>query len=186
MVARPKQKAIPFDPKVAGADRAEWTKVIGEFMVAFNDIEHVIDLCIENLASDGVAKFSKSLELSFRCSLLTALLDDFNCESKAREAFKSTIDRIGGLTTSRNLIAHNSPITTVYMDTRKNVGLRVELRSRKKTTSQLKIGEAKKATKVAIDVSLQLLHHLSILMGYDQLPGFKSSLLGHSPLDPKE
>lgn len=156
-------------------------------MVTYNDLEHVLDLFISTLTTTNIHKFAINLSLSFRCDLALALIDDGNHDPKIQKDIEKSFQRIHALSNYRNLIAHNAPMTSIYMDDQMNLGLRVELRDRKNKSSELTIDQVQKATVDAFELGMILLKQLGELNGYARtIPSATPSLLGTSALDTKE
>lgn len=91
------------------AEREEWAMLIGHFMLAFGDIEHLITLAIEFGATDQIMGVIRQLQLSKRIELCKEMLEGKDTlTDDVRNPFLDSLAQAKKLTEKRNLIAHNS------------------------------------------------------------------------------
>jgi hypothetical protein len=178
---------VSFNPRQAVEDKAKWTEVIGKFMVAFNGIEQVIDMWIATLGSQNLYRATVEFQLSQRLPIARALGLDRAKDSSTIDRCKAAFASVASLARERNLIAHNAPVTSIYMDAEKNVELRVEVRSRRKKDKLMTIEGLTRSTEASQQLAMNLLGLMSEIMGtLPEVPPTAGAAFSGSLLDPKE
>jgi hypothetical protein len=83
----------------------DWPNLVGRFMLAFGEIEHVCTISIEIISQDGIGDIASTLPIEKRIDILKAIL------SKREDGESAELlSELGGVKTyikRRNLIAHN-------------------------------------------------------------------------------
>ena len=94
--------------------KGEWAAAIGAAFVAFGSIEHTTVVCLREIPSDSIWRFSKSLNLAPRVDLLLELLEPYQQQECLTLAEK--LRQVKGLARTRNLIAHNPLVLQMHED----------------------------------------------------------------------
>jgi hypothetical protein len=92
----------------------EWAAAIGAIFVAFGSIEHTTVVCLREIPTDSIWRFSKSLKLVPRVDLLLELLEPYRHQECLTLADK--LGQVKELARTRNLIAHNPLVLQIHED----------------------------------------------------------------------
>ncbi len=85
-------------------NRAEWEQLVGRCVLAFNDLEHQAIVLMCCLPECHFPKTAKTLDMSFRLSLLLEALE--RSEDPQRIELRSILSEAQDLLKKRNLLAH--------------------------------------------------------------------------------
>ena len=94
--------------------KGEWAKAIGSAFVAFGSIEHTTIVCLREIPSDSIWRFSKGLKLVQRVDLLLELLEPY--QHQECRALAEKLRQVKDLARTRNLIAHNPLVLQIHED----------------------------------------------------------------------
>lgn len=176
-----------FNAHHAVEDKAKWTEVIGKFMVAFNGIEQVVDMCIASFGSVNLYRATVDLPLNQRVKIVKALTADRKPAPDLAKRCDAAFDAIEKLANDRNVIAHNAPVTSIYMDKDKNIELRVEVRSRRSTKKLMTIDGLTRSAEASSKLAMDILGLMTEITGSSPwIPKEASAVFDGSALDAKE
>ena len=85
-------------------------------MLRFGDIEYVSIMCLQALPQDKIANSASGLPFARRADLLIEMLQARTTRSVELEALIKGFKRARKLAETRNLIAHNPLLLTLYLD----------------------------------------------------------------------
>ena len=94
----------------------EWQQLVGQAMLRFGDIEYVSIMCLQHLPQDKIANSASKLPFSRRADLLVEMLEARSPLSAHLAALIKGFKRARTLAETRNLIAHNPLLLTLYFD----------------------------------------------------------------------
>lgn len=96
---------------------AKWAPVIGRYMIAFGSIENSINELLRNVIPEGAMKVIAGLQLGQRIKLLREGLSDWKNLSDANQTvIAQNIDEVSSLSQTRNLIAHNPLLLSLFTE----------------------------------------------------------------------
>jgi hypothetical protein len=85
-------------------------------MLQFGDIEYVSIMCLQGLPQDKIANSASKLPFSRRADLLIEMLEARSTRSAHLDALIKGFKRARKLAETRNLIAHNPLLLTLYFE----------------------------------------------------------------------
>jgi hypothetical protein len=96
-------------------DNAKWAPVIGRYMIAFGEIESSVNELLRNIIPEGAMKVVVGLQLGQRIKLLREGLPDWKDLSDVNQSVVAqNLEEAAGLMGTRNLIAHNPLILSLF------------------------------------------------------------------------
>jgi hypothetical protein len=96
-------------------DPKPWAPVIGNYMISYGSIENSINELLRNVCSEAVMGFVVTLQLGQRIKLLREGLPDWKALSEDnKKVILLTLDEIEHLAKTRNLIAHNPLLLSLF------------------------------------------------------------------------
>lgn len=185
---------VSFNARHAAEDKAKWTDAIGKFMVAFNGIEQVVDMCIACFGSKNLYVAVHDLNLHRRVQIAKALAVDKKPSPELAKRCKDAFSAIQALEDERNIIAHTAPVTSIYLDENRNFQLRVEVRNKRPSSKKSKdekplmtIERLGTLTEDSAKLAIQILGLLCEVTGSSpELPREASAVFDGSAFDSKE
>jgi hypothetical protein len=100
---------------VSFINQDRWESVVGQYMLAFGDIESSINELIRQMCPASTLVFALPLLLHQRMTLLRLALEEFELlNGKNRQVLNDTLDEVSNLAKTRNLIAHNPLVLQFY------------------------------------------------------------------------
>lgn len=94
----------------------EWQQLVGQAMLRFGDVEYVSIMCLQALPYDKIANSASGLAFARRADLLIEMLEARSTRSDELDALIRGFRRARKLAETRNLIAHNPLLLTLYFD----------------------------------------------------------------------
>ena len=107
----------------------KWAPVIGKLFIAFGTIEGCVNTLLKEWCSAKTFAHVIADPLERRVSLLKSLAFEQNIGEHNREVLIVNLNDVLAIATTRNLIAHNPLVMTIYLDDASNPALLEVVRS---------------------------------------------------------